>query len=302
MIWLSWRQQRTETRIALGILALLAVVLIPTGINMASAFHHDGLAACSAPCMPQAEAFASRFSQMGDLIAWLTLIPGVIGILLAAPFINQLEAGTYRLDWTQSITRGRWIAGKLGLAIGTALLAALVLTVLVTWWRAPFVHLQGRVNNSIYDSEGTVVFAYTLFALGLAAALGAVWRRAVPALIAAFSAYFAIRLFVDSWLRQRLVTPVTTTWNVHGRAPDLHHAWVMSQYTTTSSGRKIPFITCPHGSGGACEPRLKSGFVHAVYQPASHFWALQVRETALFGLVALMLLGFAAWWTYRRSG
>ena len=46
MIWVGWRQQRTETVIAAAILALLAVLLIPTGIAMISAYNHDGLAAC----------------------------------------------------------------------------------------------------------------------------------------------------------------------------------------------------------------------------------------------------------------
>ena len=57
----------------------------------------------------------------------------------------------------------------------------------VTWWRAPFVHLQGRMENSVFDSEGIVVFGYMLFALGLALAIGVVWRRAVP--FVAFVAY-----------------------------------------------------------------------------------------------------------------
>ena len=46
MIWTCWRQQRTETLIAAAILALLAAVLVPTGIQMAHAYQHDGLAAC----------------------------------------------------------------------------------------------------------------------------------------------------------------------------------------------------------------------------------------------------------------
>jgi hypothetical protein len=39
--------------------------------------------------------------------------------------------------------------------------------------------------------------------------------------------------------------------------------------------------------------------MHAVYHPASHFWALQIRETALFGVAGAALLAFAAWWTVR---
>jgi hypothetical protein len=36
VIWATWRQQRTETLIAAGILALLAALLIPTGLRMSS--------------------------------------------------------------------------------------------------------------------------------------------------------------------------------------------------------------------------------------------------------------------------
>ena len=103
---------------------------------------------------------------------------------------------------------------KLGLAIAAALLAALALTLLETWWHTPFVHLEGRMDSSVFDSEGTVIFGYTLFALGLATAVGAVWRRAVPALVVAFVGYFAARVFVDTWLRQHLVTPLSATWQV----------------------------------------------------------------------------------------
>ncbi len=111
----------------------------------------------------------------------------MIGVLLAAPLTSQLEHGTYRLDWTQSITRGRWLAGKLGLAIATGLVISAAFIVLITWWRAPFVHIEGRMENSVYDSEGIVVFGYTLFGFGLAAAVGVVWRRAVPALVVAYA-------------------------------------------------------------------------------------------------------------------
>ena len=38
----------------------------------------------------------------------------------------------------------------------------------------------------------------------------------------------------------------------------------------------------------------------AIYHPASHFWSLQIIETALFGGIALALLAFAAWWIHER--
>src|SRR6476660_4134605 len=182
MIWVSWRLQRTETMIAVAILGLLAALLIPTGITMANAYNQDGLSSCLAlnvgpTCAQSIGEFQSRFQALNTLANWFTLIPGLIGVLLAAPFIFDLEHGTYRLAWTQSITRRRWLLGKLALPILAGILAGAALIVLFTWWRAPQVNLNGRLDIGIYDTQGIVVVGYTLFALALALALGAVWRR-----------------------------------------------------------------------------------------------------------------------------
>jgi ABC-type phosphate transport system ATPase subunit len=40
---------------------------------------------------------------------------------------------------------------------------------------------------------------------------------------------------------------------------------------------------------------------HAIYQPASFFWTLQLRETGPFTAIAALLILFAAWWTQRQA-
>ena len=317
MIWVGWRRQRTEALIAAAILAALAALIIPTGIEMASRYSHDGLAACaghdtSFSCSSAINGFASQYDGLNSLIAWFTLVPGLVGVLLAAPFVLELENGTYRLAWTQSITRRRWIVTKLGLAVGTALAAALALIVLMTWWHSPLVRLEGRMDASVYDAEGIVVLGYTLFALAVTTAIGVVWRRAVPALMVGFGVYFAARIFVDTWLRQRLVPPLSATWPFAGSRPaNMDHAWVISEQQTDRLGHAI------HGFGdGAClhvgpnQTKQALGqclaqhgvYTHAIYEPASRFWALQGIETGIFGGAALVLLLFTAWWTHQRSG
>jgi hypothetical protein len=314
VIWLGWRLQRAETLIMAGLLALIAVALLPTGLEMASAYHSDGLAACVAgngtgACGEAIGSFTQRFNSVHNLVAWLTLVPGLIGVLLAAPFVLDLEQGTYRLAWTQSITRRRWLAGKLGVAVGTAVLAAVALTAFLTWWRAPLVHVTGRIDPSAFDSEGTVVIGYTLFALALAAAVGAVWRRAVPAVMVGFAVYFALRLFVDVWLRQRLVPPKTATWGTSGADPSgLSRSWLISEYPSDRLGRHVHMVTvCAHVQRGTkvvdpgCLVKQRPDFMHAVFEPASRFWLMQGVETALFCAAAAVLLAFAALWTQRRS-
>ncbi len=308
MTWVSWRLQRTETVIAVGILALLAALLIPTGIQMANAYHQNGLGAClsinSGPtCGHELGIFQQRFQALTTLANWFTLIPGLIGVLLAAPFISDLEHGTYRLAWTQSITRGRWLLGKLAMPTAGALLAGGALTLLFTWWRAPNVHINGRLDTGNYDTTGTVVIGYTLFALALALALGAVWRRAAASLTVAFVGYFAVRVFVDYWLRDHLVAPLTATYKGAQQPSFLYNAHVLSMNGTVNGHQ----FSTAGGSGflgghvQVAAPGMSHALFHVVYQPVSHFWPLQLTETGLFAGLAATLILFAAWWTKQRT-
>jgi hypothetical protein len=289
---------------------------------MASAYNHDGLAACvgrsnSGVCANAIDAFVTRFERVANLFAWFTLIPGLIGVLLAAPLVFDLENGTYRLAWTQSITRRHWITTRFLTVVVASLVASLVMTLMMTWWHTPLDRLDGRMNNSVFDSEGIVVFGYTLFGLGLALAAGAVWRRTVPAVIAAFAGYLVARIFVDTWLRQRFVTPLGATWRSFsgphstrgaGAPANLNHAWVITQYPSDKLGHALPF---PRGCFGGADPvkaviqhclaQHGGGYSHVVYQPASRFWELQGIETSIFAGTALVLILFAAWWTHQRT-
>jgi hypothetical protein len=231
-------------------------------------------------------------------------LPGIVGVLLAAPFVTQFESGAYRLDWTQSVTRRRWIAGKLGLAVAVAVLISVLLIVLVTWWRAPLVHLNGRMQNEVFDNEGLVAVGYTLFALALGLAIGVVWRRAVPAIVVAFGAYFAVRLFGDLWLRRHLTPPLSVTWPGRGNEPAaLNHAWMIAQYPSDRFGHQVAMHigACPSGNPKACFVAHAPAYMHAVFEPASRFWSMQLVEFGLFAGIALVLLAFAAWWTDRRA-
>ena len=77
---------------------------------------------------------------------------------------------------------------------------------------------------------------------------------------------------------------------------------MLDQFPSDRLGHQAPIdMTCAHGPGVAtnCPPMLV-GYMHAVYHPASHFWALQGIETAIFGGLALVMLAFSAWWVHER--
>jgi hypothetical protein len=306
MTWVSWRLQRTETLVVLGIIGLLAALLVPTGIQMANAYHDNGLAGClssnvSPTCSNALGNFHQRFQSLIDLGSWFTLVPGLIGVLLAAPFVVDLEQGTYRLAWTQSITRGRWLLGKLGLPVATAVVAAGVLILLFRWWRGPSANIDGRLVNGTFDSTGTVVIGYTLFALCLALALGAVWRRPAVSLAVAFVGYFAMRVFVEIELRDHLIAPLKATYRGAQQPAFLHNAHVISLIGTIHGRQIVDGGGFIGGQSKFAAPAMGSAVFHVVYQPDSHFWPLQLAETGLYLGVAAILIGFAAWWTHART-
>lgn len=318
MTWAAWRLQRTETLVAAAIVAAVAALLVPVGIHMASVYSHDNIAACANvqnfTCATAVGDFLQRFAGLSALLGWFNLLPGIVGVLLAAPLLLELENGTFRFAWTQGVTRRRWIAGKLGAAVAVALLAALAFSQLVTWYRGPLDQLNGRFDTGTFDFEGTVDYGYVLFALALALVIGVLVRRTVPALIVGFVSYVVARVFVDSWLRQRFLTPDSVTWKSSANGPNLNHAWVLAQGPSDRFGhllfsnlRVTASPTRCKGGGilGAhsCIRVLRppsAAYMHAVYQPASRFWPLQGIETALFGGIAVALIVFAAWWIHER--
>jgi len=94
--------------------------------SMRTAFGQDGLAECLArsqggSCPAAIMAFTNRFGSEVNIAFWsVTLIvPGLIGVLVGAPLIaRELEYGTWRLAWSQTIPRTRWLAVKLALVTG----------------------------------------------------------------------------------------------------------------------------------------------------------------------------------------
>jgi len=312
VIWLTWRQQRTETLIAVLVLLLAAAVLVPTGLHMASVYDNEGLASCfpdaGGRCGAAVSSFDSRFEHLGGLISWFNLLPGLLGILLAAPFVLELEHGTFRLAWTQSITRRRWLTTKLALIGLGAVGAALALTALMTWWRTPLDHLHGRMETNVFDFEGIVPFAYTLFAVALVIAVGVLLRRTVLAIGLGFVGYLALRLVIQTWVRQNYVGPIRKVWPFGQPGPaGVDTAWILQAAPSDRFGHQLPnadltVATCARGPKTAMAACAHAHDLYnlAVFQPASRFWLFQGIETAIFGGLALALLSFAVWWVRNR--
>jgi hypothetical protein len=311
MAWLAWRQHRLESAVAAGVIALVATLVLVTGLRAAHAYDHLGVAACigrpGRGCAITLDEFGRRFSWLSTLRPWLNFVPAIVAVLLAAPFVQELEQGTYRLAWTQGIGRGRWLAVRLGYLVATALAAGALLSVLLTWWRRPFDPLFGRIDPSVFDFEGVVPLAYVLFGVSLVVAIGAVTRRSAIALAAGFGAFIGIRLAVMTWVRPHLLEPVTLLLPPLAREPAfIGRGWALGGGLVDGSGRPLNpgtlLAACP--PTGKLDPSAcfqRHGVLNRiVYHPAGNFWGLQAIEASLFLAASAVLLGLAVWWIRRR--
>lgn len=247
MMWLTWRQNRTQLLVALGVLAALAVILLVTGLNLAH-LYDTTVATCKAhsDCATAKAAFLQNDTDLQTALGVLmVVVPGFVGVFWGAPLIaRELESGTYRLAWTQSVTHTRWLAVKVGV-IGLASMAIVgLLSLMVTWWSAPFDRINMNPFGS-FDERDIVPVAYAAFAFALGATMGMLTRRTVPAMASTAVAFLGTQLAMALLVRPNLSAPL------HLTVPDSNFSgnpgavtpnpndWITAIQTINSAGRVI---------------------------------------------------------------
>ncbi len=123
-------------------------------------------------------------------------LPALLGMFWGAPLIaRELESGTYRLAWTQGVTRSRWVLTKLAVVGGASMVAAGLMSWMLTWWASPCRHAQRQsFRFVIFDSSYIAPIGYAAFAFALGVAAGVLWRRTVPAMATTLVVFIAVRV------------------------------------------------------------------------------------------------------------
>jgi hypothetical protein len=317
MIRFTWLQFRTQALVALGALAILAVVVAVTGIQLAHVYD-----TAVATCAPRHDCSAvlnnDRYGTPRGLLSALVIaVPGLIGMFWGAPLAaREFETGTFRLAWTQGITRTRWLAAKIGLVGLFSMAVAGLLTLMVTWWTSPFdTAAMDRLNPANFHSEGIVPVGYAAFAFALGFAAGMLIRRTLPAMAVTLVIFAALQFAVPVWVRPHLIAPVQTSSALSMASvvemgssngtlyvqtqPVIPGAWILSNQIVTPAGRPASTEPATEACGAqspglhACPDYINSLHLRqtVTYQPLSHYWPLQWSETGIYVAVALILAG-----------
>jgi hypothetical protein len=301
------------------------LTIAPSG---AANCHHDCRNAVGDFMGEVGSSFNGVVLQAGLVLMYV--VPALIGIFWGAPLIaRELEAGTHRLAWSQSVTRTRWLATKLGVVGGASALTVGLLGWAVSAWAHHVDHVRAdRLTPPIYGARGVVPIGYALFAFALGVTVGMLVRRTVPAMAATLAVYLAAVVSMPLWIRAHLVPERHATSPLDlSRVQEImlsdngsaNHrmkvvsgvvpkgSWVLDNNTITPGGHLFTGPADPRYCGDNQGPRACLDWLSGLglrqdltYQPASHFWALQWTETGAFLVAAGLLAAFCFWWTRRR--
>jgi ABC-type transport system involved in multi-copper enzyme maturation permease subunit len=213
MIWLTWRQFRVQFLVVATVVLAAAIALAVTGPNLLDDYRRLTDNFIQGLGFERLNPFLYRAGMV-----LLYAVPPVIGAFWGAPMIaRELETGTHRLVWSQSISRWRWLAIKVGFTGLAAIAVTGMLSLAVTWWSDPIDDAinAGQESNSylprlfppVFGARGLVPIGYVAFAFALGVAVGLVVRRTLVALAVTLAAVILVQILTPTFIRPHLLAP-----------------------------------------------------------------------------------------------
>jgi hypothetical protein len=326
MTWLVWRQHRIQFVAGAALLAAFAVLIAITGVQAANQFH-AAQAACAAGqgCRHLTGLFMGS-RAVGFLVISTLGAPVLVGLFWGAPLIAaEAEAGTTQFAWMQSVTRRHWLEVKVGWMLLAAAIWGGVISALVTWWSGPNNAEQlDAFNPGRFDIMGLVPVAYSLFAMALGIAAGALVRRVLPAMAITLAGFIAVRAVIALWLRPHYMSAVTVFYKMTGAGftPSGSY-WQLASGILGPNGQAIDQNTngnvvagipvtylpascnAPQRGAPTLPPSCTQALAHfrgfLTYQPAGRYWTFQGLETSIFVILAAALIAVTAVMLLRRD-
>ncbi|MCO6007020.1 ABC transporter permease [Actinoallomurus purpureus] len=328
MIWLTWRQFRTQALVVAAALAAIAIYLVYLGSRIRD--DYASVLGCQpSDCATARHAFDESYTGPLSIVGLLLIaVPAVIGIFWGAPLIaRELEERTDRLVWNQSVTRTRWLATKLVLLTLAGAAVTGLFSLLLTWNASRYDQFIGdRFGAVNFASRNVVPLGYAAFAFVLGTVVGLVARRTLVAMALTLAVFAIVQLLVPTVVREHLMAPVTTTvafdedamsrsdaFGINDRGATIVGYTMAGTWSLTDDAKVLnadgtPYTlqqakACEKGSQAentACMAGQNLHFSYT-YQPAGRYWPFQWIELSAYLGVTLLLAAFGFWWIRHRS-
>ncbi|WP_032766262.1 ABC transporter permease [Streptomyces sp. CNS654] len=292
---------------ALLVLGIGIVVALRVWMASAKELCADGdITPCGGSVYQPSYARTSTEVFLGDGGTVLLLLAGLIGVFVAGPLIaRELESGTFRLAWAQSVSPAHWLAARLAVPAALAVVGLTVLIAIYRWglWALrgyPYSQLPRWYDSGVFPGTGPALLGFALLAVAVGALCAVLVRRTLLSMSLTGLVLGTVALGLG--MRRYELWPHVLR---QGEGPLTLSGgdWHLDSGMLTASGRKLYWPDCfgtdMAGSAEACM-RARGGVLHFTeVHPASHYWPLQLVETGI--LLALAALAvFAAFRVLRR--
>ena len=318
LVWLTWRQHRAVIIAGLALAAVVIGAVLYLAARIATINQECGNAACPGGSA-QAASLSGAFglSELSNYLSIAVLfLPLLAGVFLGIPLLaREHEQRTLLLAWSQDINPQRWLWTKLALL--AALTAAMGTAVSAAAGHLADVASIATGHSLFYGSAflvtGMVPLAQSVAWFVAGVALGAAYRRTLPAIFTALVGYIGL-YFLVQWVYPAFMTPLTAVVPITSDGQSLTSHLGTNILTITqnaiynASGRPVSQATvqslCPSGPGnsGPGNQCLAQHHLRTLlsYQPASRipdFHLILIGGCLGLGVIAAA----AVWWLVRRT-
>ncbi|MFD4797915.1 ABC transporter permease [Streptomyces anulatus] len=292
---------------ALLLIGIGIVVALRAWMASAKELCADGdITPCGGPIYQPSYARTSSETFLAEGGTVLLLLAGLIGVFVAGPLIaRELESGTFRPAWTQSVSPAHWLAARLAVPAALAVIGLTALIAVYRWglWAFrgyPHSYLTRPYDSGIFPGTGPAVLGYALLAVAVGALCAVLVRRALVAVSLTVVVLGAVGLTLATWRYLLWPTVLRTGPDAGAIGPN---SWGVDVGMITASGERLYWEDCNSAdmtqNVDACMRDRGAIGDFAEYHPISHYWPLQLVETGiLLALAALAVL--AAFRVLRR--
>jgi hypothetical protein len=185
---------------------------------------------------------------------------------------------------------------------------AYLFSLLFQWYFSPFVAVgvTGWFPMQLFGNIGVAFAAWTLLAFAMAAFLGVVLRRTVPAMASTLVVWTVLDVTTLMSLRQHYLTPSTASG---ANPPGGQSAWLLSQWFARPDGQRIagpngvPLSVQNSTNPNAYPDWLASQHITQwwSYFPANRFWTFQLIEGGWLVALSIVLMAATVWLVRRRA-
>ena len=310
MLWLTWRQHRVPVLVTFGFLALLGLLMLINGLGAAD-LPRTG---ASGPEMMLDMTAQRQAEPLRSVLEFLILVPALIGLFWGAPLLGrEFDRKTQLLAWTQSVSRGRWLAMKLATLGTLVVVAGLIMGTMTSLWLDSYAGTQVDTRFSQvapFTMSGIAPAGWWLFAFAVGVASGALLRRTMPAIALTLAVFVIALIGVVGFARDYYAPPLQD--DGQGNADTLSgDVRSVGRTTIAPDGRELDAADARYEQASVCPGKDQSlaglecmkalGYREiALYHPADRYWRFQWTEAGALSVLAVGLGGFAVRRTVRQ--